>query len=123
MGERTMENRKAEGLAGWREAADASPVHEFYPTPLHAVSQCRGCRFFDPVGRRGGECLRLGVPVAGVWTACALAEPVFALRRAEPTPPWALSPELGATASVGKNKNGENLEGVGVRTTERSRVD
>ncbi len=112
-----MENRKAEGWVGRREAADVSPVREFYPTPLQAVAQCRGCQFFAPVGRRGGECLRLAAPVVGSWAACALAEPVFAPTMADPTPPWALSPELGQTASLEKN------EAVGVGTTERSRVD
>jgi len=120
---------KTAGLVGWREAADASLGNEFYPTLLQAVSQCRGCQFFAPIGRRGGECLRLAAPVAGIWTACALAEPIFAPAvAAGHTPPWALSPELGRSAieeSIDKSidKHGEKIEAAGVRTTGRSRVD
>ena len=38
---------------------------------------CRHCRHFDPEGRRGGTCQKLGVPVHSNWEACALACPPF----------------------------------------------
>ena len=40
-------------------------------------SNCRHCRYFDPEGRRGGNCQKLGVPVDSNWQACALACPPF----------------------------------------------
>ncbi|MEB3825900.1 hypothetical protein [Phormidium sp. CCY1219] len=42
------------------------------------ASACRHCRFYTPVGRRGGNCQQLGVPVRGGWKACSLAVPPFA---------------------------------------------
>lgn len=41
------------------------------------VSSCSRCRFYDPEGRRGGQCSQLGVPVESRWTPCSLAMPVF----------------------------------------------
>ncbi|MDJ0678764.1 MAG: hypothetical protein QNJ18_02730 [Xenococcaceae cyanobacterium MO_167.B52] len=38
---------------------------------------CRHCRHFDPEGRRGGTCQKLGVPVHSNWEACTLACPPF----------------------------------------------
>ena len=38
-----------------------------------STSSCRYCRFYDPEGRRGGTCQRLGVPVQGSWKACSFA--------------------------------------------------
>ena len=34
---------------------------------------CRHCRHFNPEGRRGGTCQKLGVPVHSNWEACTLA--------------------------------------------------
>lgn len=34
---------------------------------------CRHCRFYQPEGRRGGSCLKLGVSVLSSWKACFLA--------------------------------------------------
>ncbi|MGD1912663.1 MAG: hypothetical protein ACFB2X_17970 [Rivularia sp. (in: cyanobacteria)] len=42
------------------------------------TSACRNCRFFAPVGRRGGICQQLGAPVRGSWKACSLAVSPFA---------------------------------------------
>ncbi|MEO1374828.1 MAG: hypothetical protein AAFW70_11005 [Cyanobacteria bacterium J06635_10] len=42
------------------------------------TSACRNCRFFDPIGRRGGVCQQLGAPVRGSWKACSLAVAPFA---------------------------------------------
>ncbi len=36
-------------------------------------STCRHCRYFNPEGRRGGTCQKLGVPVNSNWQACVLA--------------------------------------------------
>ncbi|NCJ07766.1 hypothetical protein GS597_14855 [Synechococcales cyanobacterium C] len=41
-------------------------------------SHCRFCQHYCPVGRRGGECQRLDVPVKGQWSACSLMMPSFA---------------------------------------------
>ena len=40
-------------------------------------SVCRLCRFYEPEGRRGGSCQKLGVPVKGSWEACSLASSPF----------------------------------------------
>lgn len=40
-------------------------------------SNCRHCRYFNPEGRRGGTCQKLGVPVNSNWQACVLACPPF----------------------------------------------
>lgn len=42
------------------------------------TSACRHCRYYQPEGRRGGMCQRLGAPVQSTWEACALAIPAFA---------------------------------------------
>lgn len=42
------------------------------------TSACRNCRYFDPIGRRGGGCQLLGAPVRGSWKACSLAASPFA---------------------------------------------
>ena len=34
---------------------------------------CRHCRFYQPEGRRGGSCQKLGVSVLSNWKACTLA--------------------------------------------------
>ncbi len=34
---------------------------------------CRHCRYYQPEGRRGGSCSRLGVSVLSNWKACLLA--------------------------------------------------
>lgn len=34
---------------------------------------CRHCRYYQPEGRRGGSCLKLGVSVLSNWKACLLA--------------------------------------------------
>ncbi len=41
------------------------------------IAQCKACRRYSPVGRRGGFCDRLSVPVSGDWSACTLAEYPF----------------------------------------------
>lgn len=42
-----------------------------------STSACRYCRHYEPVGRRGGSCKLLGVPVKSSWKACAFASPSF----------------------------------------------
>lgn len=42
-----------------------------------STSSCRYCRFYNPEGRRGGSCQRLGVPVEGSWKACTFASHPF----------------------------------------------
>lgn len=41
------------------------------------IVRCGACRFYTPVGRRGGECSQLSVPVQSDWKACCLAESPF----------------------------------------------
>ncbi|MEM7794485.1 MAG: hypothetical protein AAF579_08525 [Cyanobacteria bacterium P01_C01_bin.118] len=41
------------------------------------IARCNTCKFYTPVGRRGGECSQFGVPVQSTWTACCLAESPF----------------------------------------------
>jgi hypothetical protein len=41
------------------------------------TSSCRYCRFYQPEGRRGGNCQQLGVPVQAHWKACNLAAHPF----------------------------------------------
>ncbi len=55
------------------------------PSPL-SVSTCRFCAHYDPQGRRGGECRKLGVPVRGYWRACPLALAAFSREHPDPTP-------------------------------------
>ena len=42
-----------------------------------STSACRYCRFYEPEGRRGGSCQKLGVPVQSSWKACYLASHPF----------------------------------------------
>ena len=42
-----------------------------------SISVCRYCRFYQPEGRRGGSCQKLGVPVESKWKACTLASSPF----------------------------------------------
>ena len=42
-----------------------------------STSVCRFCRFYEPEGRRGGSCHKLGVPVQSSWQACSLASSPF----------------------------------------------
>ena len=41
------------------------------------IARCAACRFYTPIGRRGGNCSQLGVPVQSVWKTCYLAESPF----------------------------------------------
>ena len=41
------------------------------------VSNCSYCRFYTPVGRRGGFCSQLDVPVQSRWEACSLGRSPF----------------------------------------------
>jgi hypothetical protein len=51
-----------------------------------AISSCRHCLFYESLGRRGGQCHQLGVPVQSHWKTCSLAAPPFipAWERLEP---------------------------------------
>ena len=40
-------------------------------------STCRHCRYYQPEGRRGGSCHKLGVSVNSNWEACSLASSPF----------------------------------------------
>jgi hypothetical protein len=46
------------------------------------ISSCGRCRFYTPIGRRGGDCQQLGTTVKASWSACSLAQPPF---RSTPT--------------------------------------
>ena len=41
------------------------------------VVRCGACRFYTPVGRRGGDCSQLGVSVQSAWKSCFLSESPF----------------------------------------------
>lgn len=41
------------------------------------IARCGACRFYTPIGRRGGECSQLAVPVQSVWKTCSLSESPF----------------------------------------------
>ena len=41
------------------------------------TSVCRSCRYYQPQGRRGGQCEVLGVSVHSSWKACHFAMPPF----------------------------------------------
>lgn len=41
------------------------------------IARCGACRFYTPIGRRGGNCSQLGVPVQSVWKTCYLAKSPF----------------------------------------------
>ena len=41
------------------------------------IGRCGACRFYTPVGRRGGDCSQLSVPVQSDWKTCCLAESPF----------------------------------------------
>lgn len=43
-----------------------------------SVSACRHCRYYEPEGRRGGQCKILGGLVQSSWKSCNLAIPAFA---------------------------------------------
>ncbi|NJK60053.1 MAG: hypothetical protein HC918_07215 [Oscillatoriales cyanobacterium SM2_1_8] len=67
-----------------------------------------GVSFLCPHRSPGGECDRFAAPVAGAWSACALAEPVFGAAVATGDRPWALSPELGRARAL--EESGKGLE-------------
>ena len=41
------------------------------------IARCGACRFYTHIGRRGGNCSQLGVPVQSAWQTCCLAESPF----------------------------------------------
>lgn len=41
------------------------------------MAKCGACRFYTPVGRRGGECSQLSVPVQSAWKGCCLSRSPF----------------------------------------------
>lgn len=41
------------------------------------IVRCGACRFYTPIGRRGGECSQFSVPVQSAWTSCCLAKSPF----------------------------------------------
>ncbi|MEM9806664.1 MAG: hypothetical protein AAF959_15435 [Cyanobacteria bacterium P01_D01_bin.56] len=43
----------------------------------HKIARCGACRFYTPVGRRGGECSQLSVPVQSAWKGCCLSQSPF----------------------------------------------
>lgn len=43
----------------------------------NTIAKCGACRFYTPVGRRGGECSQLSVPVQSAWKGCCLAQSPF----------------------------------------------
>lgn len=42
------------------------------------VSACKYCKYYKPIGRRGGSCEMLGVSVRAAWKGCHLGTPQFA---------------------------------------------
>ena len=45
---------------------------------INSAISCRDCKYYEPTGRRGGECQRLNVHVDGEWSACSVSAPAFA---------------------------------------------
>ena len=43
----------------------------------NVIARCGSCRFYTPVGRRGGDCSQFSVPVQSAWKSCCLAESPF----------------------------------------------
>ena len=41
------------------------------------VSACKYCKYYNPIGRRGGSCEMLGVSVQGAWKGCHIGTPLF----------------------------------------------
>lgn len=41
------------------------------------IARCGSCRFYTPIGRRGGDCSQFGVPVQSAWKSCCLAKSPF----------------------------------------------
>lgn len=41
------------------------------------IVRCGACRFYTPIGRRGGECSQFSVPVQSTWASCCLAKSPF----------------------------------------------
>lgn len=71
--------------------------------PIKPVaSACRYCRHYQPEGRRGGMCQKLGAQVQAGWKACSLALPAFAPAWETLEDAWSLpvaTPVLAATHS------------------------
>lgn len=55
------------------------------------TSMCRSCRYYQPQGRRGGQCEMLGVSVQSHWKACHLAASPFVVS-------WEESQKIGIEA-------------------------
>ena len=74
-----------------------------------STSACRFCRFYNPEGRRGGSCQRLGVPVQGSWKACTLASHPFetTLKKLEDIFQYSTSIEPISTSQLTSNISNE----------------
>ena len=57
-----------------------------------SLTTCYFCQHYRPVGRRGGHCQMMNVPVESSWSACSLAHPIFEER-------WERSTGLKSTKS------------------------
>ncbi|WP_414621803.1 hypothetical protein [Calothrix sp. CCY 0018] len=56
-----------------------------------STSSCRCCKYFTPLGQRGGTCgLLNNCLVKGDWRACSFSSPVFNVSRRENTSSYAL---------------------------------
>lgn len=49
----------------------------FMNIETNKIAKCGACKFYTPMGRRGGECSQLCVPVQSGWKVCSLAESPF----------------------------------------------
>ena len=79
-------------------------------TPL--TSTCRYCRYYQPEGRRGGQCHKLSAPVEALWKACPLALPAFSTYWETLEDAWSLPV---ATPVVLDNLPTAKIEEVSVR--------
>ncbi|MGB3653024.1 MAG: hypothetical protein WBA41_17650 [Rivularia sp. (in: cyanobacteria)] len=81
------------------------------------TSACRNCRHFSPIGRRGGDCQRLGAPVRGSWKACSLAASPFAPSWETLEDAWSLpdaTPLLADSSELLINSAESNVERVSI---------
>lgn len=78
-----------------------------------SASACKYCRYYNPEGRRGGQCQQLGAPVLGSWKACSLALPPFAPSWETLEDVWSL-PEMKPTLA---SQFGQHIHKVEEATT------
>jgi hypothetical protein len=72
-----------------------------------SVEACRFCRYFDPIGRRGGDCEKLQAHVEADWVSCALAMPAFQSYLESESPRHVRSPLLNPSLTPALTRRGD----------------